>query len=55
MIDFLVRHAGWVLGIGVYLAVWILIPDVDVLRRTIGSFVLSMTILIVVAGWEYGE
>jgi len=52
---FFVRHAGWFLGLGTYLAIYILLPDVDMRRRAVGSVVLSVTILIAIAGWEYDE
>jgi hypothetical protein len=55
MIRFLIRHAGWFLGVGVYLAIWILLPEVDAWRRAIGSIVLSFTIMISLAGWEYSD
>ncbi len=53
MIDFILRNAGFIVGLGVYVAIWILLPEVDVWRRTFGSLTLSLTILIAIVGWDY--
>jgi hypothetical protein len=55
MTRFFVRHAGWFLGLGTYLALWILLPDVDIRRRAVGSLVLAVTILVAIVGWEYED
>jgi hypothetical protein len=55
MIHFIVRHAGFFLSLGIYLALWILLPDVDLWRRSAATFVFAVTIMVAIAGWEYED
>ena len=50
-----IRRASYFVGLGTFLAFTLLLPDVELWRRALASFVLSITIVVSIAGREYDE
>lgn len=50
---FVLRHAGFFYSVLIYAGVWVLLPDVDDMRRAIGSILICFGVTVAVFGLEF--